>query len=92
MEYDERMQALKQLNSAKVDTSELQQTIRARAMKIKNFLDLKDRFEANRSAAIGDVQTMIQEVQSDEDSPVRIRLDFYVKHIEIQMNQFNIKT
>ena len=37
-------EAIKQLSSSKTDTTELQQLIRSRAMKIKEFIDLKTEF------------------------------------------------
>mgnify|MGYP000425632833 CR=1 FL=1 len=40
-------EAIKQLSSSKIDTAELQNSIRQRAMKIKEYLDVKNEFQTN---------------------------------------------
>lgn len=46
--------------------------IRSRAMVIKDYLDLKDRFVQSPTGAINDIKQMCDDVQNDDSHPVRV--------------------
>merc|ERR1719361_988569 len=66
-------EALKQLAAnTKVDTTDLEQMIRHRAIKIKSFIDLREQSRDNRIGTISEVESLLASVQSDDNHPVRI--------------------
>ena len=64
-------EALKQLGATRQDTRDLEQMIRSRAMLIKDYLDLKDRFVQSPTGAINDIKQMCDDVQNDDSHPIR---------------------
>ena len=65
-------EGIKQLASSKIHTNELQTSIRERAMKIKEYLDMKKEFQTNPSGSMKTVNDLLRASQTENQFPIRV--------------------
>ena len=77
---------MKQLGATRQDTRDLEEMIRSRAMMIKDYLDLKDRFVQSPNSAINDIQQMYSDTQNDDSHPIRYRQNLNKRTYEFRIS------